>query len=143
MNNYEKIKSMNFEERELCKFLEKHYKKEVREENYKYFGDEKFVLLPTDLINETFGFSAYKLRIKLKKISEEIQFSTRLGQGRTKYFAFKGFKPTNFQRIKSMSIDEMAQWVCENFEITCDFCDFKCDGDCEKGFKQWLQKECE
>lgn len=135
---------MNFEEKELYKFLEKYYKREIKDENYKYFGEIKFVLLPIDLLNENFGFSAYKLRTKLKNISEEMPFQTRLGQGRQKYFAFKGEKPTNFQRIKQMSVDEMAKvistscLVCPyNYDIGCT------EEDCFDGIKQWLLQECE
>lgn len=47
---------------------------------------------------------------------------------------------TNYEKIKNMSIDEMAYWVGENFEITCDFCN-ECKSDCVKGFKQWLLEE--
>ena len=46
----------------------------------------------------------------------------------------------NFERIKQMTVDEMAYWVGENFEIMCSFCD-ECKGDCVKGFKQWLLEE--
>lgn len=135
---------MNFEERELCKFLETYYKREVKRENYKYFGDDKFVLLPIDLLNENFGFSAYKLRIKFKNISEKMPFQTRLGQGRQKYFAFKGEKPTNFQRIKKMSVDEMAKVI----STSCLLCPYNCDVGCTEtncfdGIKQWLLQECE
>ena len=49
---------------------------------------------------------------------------------------------TNYERIKNMTVDEMAYWVGEYFEITCDFCN-KCKGDYIKGFKQWLLEECE
>lgn len=139
---------MKFEERELYKFLETYYKREVKRENYKYFGDDKFVLLPIDLLNENFGFSAYKLRTKFKNISEEMPFQTRLGQGRQKYFAFKGFKPTNFQRIKKMSVDEMVKFLdegfscfeCSRYELRPEKCTQE---NCDNACKQWLLKECE
>jgi hypothetical protein len=50
---------------------------------------------------------------------------------------------TNYERIKQMTVDEMAYWVDENFEIGCEFCGYYCKGDCVKGFKQWLLKEAE
>lgn len=116
---------MNFEERELYKFLEVYYKNSIKKENYKYFGDNKFVELPVNLLNENFGFSAYKLRKKLKNICEEMPFQTRLGQGRKKYFAFFGKKPTNFQRICKEVMKE------------------KCSELCVINIKQWLLTECE
>lgn len=134
---------MNFEERELYKFLEKYYNKEIKKENYKYFGETKFVLLPIDLLNENFGFSAYKLRNKFKNISEEMPFQTRLGQGRKKYFAFIEKKPTNFQKIKQMSVEEIA------LLLNCECCiyndgDPDCDGiDCQNAVEEWLLQECE
>ena len=60
----------------------------------------------------------------------------------------------NFERIKSMSIDEIVKWIREltNDEYTCDNCAFydeDCEGEflnrdynkCNKGIKQWLESE--
>lgn len=56
----------------------------------------------------------------------------------------------NYERIKNMSIDEMAEMIT-NFNINslCDYCvGCECfsedDEDiCDKGLKQWLEQECE
>ena len=50
---------------------------------------------------------------------------------------------TNYERIKQMTVDEMAYWVGENFEIGCELCCCRCNGNCVKGFKQWLLEEAE
>lgn len=62
----------------------------------------------------------------------------------------------NYERIKQMSVDEMAEFIDElGDECPCSFCqfhtsnnpqqnlEFKCFVDCVKGVKLWLQKECE
>lgn len=49
----------------------------------------------------------------------------------------------NYERIKNMTVDEMAYWVGESFVIGCEFCGYKCEVDCIKGFKQWLLCEVE
>lgn len=49
----------------------------------------------------------------------------------------------NFEKIKQMTVEEMANWVGESFEIGCEFCGYKCEGDCIKGFEQWLLQEVE
>lgn len=53
---------------------------------------------------------------------------------------------TNFERIKAMNIDEMAEFIkncaCENscaFEVACWNGDKDCD--CNNGIKQWLESE--
>ena len=54
----------------------------------------------------------------------------------------------NYERIKKMSIDEMAEWMQDfNLNILCHYC-LGCDYEdgaigCIKGVKQWLEKECE
>ena len=52
-------------------------------------------------------------------------------------------KLTNFQKIKAMSLDEMAKWLGAN---TCNYCIYQkvdCDNIkyCKDGIKQWLQEE--
>lgn len=57
---------------------------------------------------------------------------------------------TNYDKIKNMTIDEMAEMIT-NFNINslCDYCvGCECfsedDKDiCEKGLKQWLEQGCE
>ena len=53
-------------------------------------------------------------------------------------------KMTNYEKIKEMSIDEMAAL----FERDCDFCvcfhePGNCSLSCEKGVKKWLESEAE
>ena len=56
-------------------------------------------------------------------------------------------KLTNFQKIKNMTLDEMAKFF--TYECDCRFCPFreKCKGktkrDCINTTKQWLQEESE
>ncbi len=51
---------------------------------------------------------------------------------------------TNYEKIKSMSIDEMANLL----EATCEFCvcfkePRKCTPRCKEGVKKWLESEAE
>lgn len=55
---------------------------------------------------------------------------------------------TNFERIKNMTVDEMAKFLDKR--IICDLCVYDIDGECyaplescEKGHKMWLEQECE
>lgn len=50
----------------------------------------------------------------------------------------------NFEKIKEMSIDEMAKWIAERVS-NCEYCSFNCSNldECEKVNKQWLLKEVE
>ena len=138
---------MNFEERELCKFLETYYKREVKRKNYKYFGDDKFVLLPIDLLNENFGFSAYKLRSKFKNISEETSFQTRLGQSKIRYFAFEKKKISRFENIKKMDVDKFSNFLSDviycNLCPATELCDTLNVSKCYDVLKHWLLQECE
>lgn len=53
---------------------------------------------------------------------------------------------TNYEKIKSMSIDEMAEWLYEfNDDSLCEYC-YGCNKEneelgCEEYFKQWLESE--
>ena len=54
----------------------------------------------------------------------------------------------NYEKIKSMSVDEMAEWFEEHLTNTCGFdCPAYeiCEGEyvrgCEETIKQWLQEE--
>lgn len=52
---------------------------------------------------------------------------------------------TNFERIKAMSIDEMAEML-DYFNIDCTNCPvtLNCNGKCYDQLKQWLEsEECE
>ena len=55
---------------------------------------------------------------------------------------------TNYEKIKQMTIDEMAEFIkhcdCETscaFEVACWYGDKDCD--CNNGIKQWLESESE
>ena len=58
-----------------------------------------------------------------------------------------GFEMTNYERIKSMSIDEMADYFNEIFDCcNCPNDMFLCEGNgyvCTKYIKQWLESEVE
>jgi len=45
---------------------------------------------------------------------------------------------TNYEKIKQMSIDEMAEFIGE-----CDYCnnDLECNGNCDECCKKWLESE--
>ena len=54
----------------------------------------------------------------------------------------------NFEKIKSMTINEMADWIKSNSSYECDFCKgYACDKiplyseKCLDGIKQWLEQE--
>ena len=53
---------------------------------------------------------------------------------------------TNYERIKSMTIDEMAEWLQDGIN-ECDCCayglKFACPDSCIYGIKQWLEREVE
>lgn len=54
----------------------------------------------------------------------------------------------NYKKIKSMTIEEMAEFLSNNeCEQCCVFSDIVCEGnpnsDCFVGIKQWLEKEAE
>ena len=48
----------------------------------------------------------------------------------------------NYERIKSMSIDEMAKWITTMVNFDCHDCNIleRCD-DCFNMNKQWLESE--
>ena len=51
----------------------------------------------------------------------------------------------NFEKIKSMTLDEMA-YLLSNTNHYCNYCIYKatyCKHGCEYGIKQWLQAESE
>ncbi len=53
---------------------------------------------------------------------------------------------TNYEKIKNMSVEEMAEWLQE--DISGCFCciygrDFTCPNTCIYGIKQWLEREVE
>ena len=51
---------------------------------------------------------------------------------------------TNYEKIKNMTIDEMASWL--RWHINCDECpadEEQCILDCKKRMKQWLLSEVE
>lgn len=50
----------------------------------------------------------------------------------------------NFEKIKAMSIDEMAEWLA-NFD-SCVFCGISCPDNvqgCDECFQLWLEQESE
>ena len=54
---------------------------------------------------------------------------------------------TNFERIKEMSVEEMAEWL-DSFDFTecncCTYTNSNCHNvSCEDGHKQWLESEVE
>lgn len=56
------------------------------------------------------------------------------------------FKPiNNYERIKDMSLDEMAKWMWDEFECAgCAYTAGKCGGKkCLDGHKAWLEQEAE
>ena len=58
----------------------------------------------------------------------------------------RSFSPDNFERIKAMSIDEMAEFIAENINCgSCCLTDAACpvDLECDEVVKQWLQQESE
>ena len=51
-------------------------------------------------------------------------------------------KPTNYDRIRNMSIEEMADYICHNYK--CRKCDWEhntCSSKCVEGIKRWLETE--
>ena len=59
-----------------------------------------------------------------------------------RYYEPKRRKPTNFDRIKAMSVEEIAKWL--NAKSNCSTCaNENCNGmgDCEQGHLLWLQQE--
>lgn len=62
---------------------------------------------------------------------------------------------TNFEKIKSMTIEEMGKtiydFLMQDFvdvqsEVFCSMCGYveeTCDGECDKGLRAWLNKEIE
>ena len=48
----------------------------------------------------------------------------------------------NYEKIKSMSIEEMAHWLCQK-EICCDWCRYYDRKDCgvKNPFVEWLKSE--
>lgn len=55
----------------------------------------------------------------------------------------------NFERIKNMSLDEMARKLTRIISDCCEYCPLQEDckdeniHNCRESVKQWLQKECE
>lgn len=53
---------------------------------------------------------------------------------------------TNYERIKHMSVDELADFLCDNeCCYMCAFCDRLCkvDEECHEGISEWLKQEVE
>ena len=53
---------------------------------------------------------------------------------------------TNFERIKSMPVDELAKFLACSIGIPCGICVFDskgldCSGQCIDGIRDWLNKE--
>lgn len=48
---------------------------------------------------------------------------------------------TNFEKIKNMSVEELADFIAEMAE--CDRCFVYCSGDCKYSWEQWLKSEVE
>ena len=50
-------------------------------------------------------------------------------------------KQTNYDRIRNMSVEEMANLICHNYR--CRKCAYTkcCNGECEIGIKEWLESE--
>lgn len=51
---------------------------------------------------------------------------------------------TNYERIKQMSVDELADFLCYNeCCYMCAFCDRLCkvDEECHEGISEWLKRE--
>ena len=54
----------------------------------------------------------------------------------------KGWFMNNFEKIKSMDIDEMAEFIDGNCQLCKFFEDEDCwEQDCKIGHKQWLESE--
>lgn len=54
---------------------------------------------------------------------------------------------TNYEKIKSMTIDEMAKLMCEHRSVKCSWCNFSTDGsECARLIreqKRWLKMKAE
>ena len=49
---------------------------------------------------------------------------------------------TNFEKIKSMSVKEMAEFIFDNYRCRkCACANNNCDGKCKLGIAKWLKKE--
>lgn len=48
---------------------------------------------------------------------------------------------TNFDRIKSMSVEEMAEFIDKNYKCRKCYYYGRCNGDCHGGIKKWLKSE--
>ena len=48
---------------------------------------------------------------------------------------------TNFEKIKNMSAEELADFICELTD--CNRCHIYCSGGCEYSWGQWLKSEAE
>lgn len=53
---------------------------------------------------------------------------------------------TNFEKLTSMSIEELAEWIYYMPADDCMLCKYsgRCgEGDCQDGIKKWLESEAE
>lgn len=53
---------------------------------------------------------------------------------------------TNHQKIKGMSVEEMAKFMYEHWKYACKHCQYNPDSfclnkNCEDGYKLWLEQE--
>ena len=53
---------------------------------------------------------------------------------------------TNFEKLTSMSIEELAEWICYMPADDCNLCKYsgRCGenkGGCQNGIKEWLESE--
>lgn len=49
---------------------------------------------------------------------------------------------TNYERIKNMTVEEMAEWLCREV-YECEFCPYLNDVHCSDKFEQYLKAESE
>lgn len=59
------------------------------------------------------------------------------------FFRVKKSKPmTNYERIKSMSVEEIVDFINKNYKCRkCAYYNKCCDSNCESGIKLWLEAE--
>ncbi len=50
---------------------------------------------------------------------------------------------TNYEKIKSMSLDEMHEFLDSSVLLLCEACPTHCDGKCSFALKNWLKAESE
>lgn len=91
-----------------------------------------------------------------KNDGSDLCFECKMEIGKSGFEIKDGFEPTNADRIRAMSDEELAKYICEKVGWDCHFCEEhfrldneplmheeRCDEQCTKHCLEWLKQPAE